>query len=291
MYSAPREASTKTAIVTGANRGIGYAVAQDLVRRGYRVVLLARDQDRGERARRAISTTTAGPGQADLVVGDLDSVRTTRQSAEALLKACPTIDILIHNAGIWPSRLERNEDGLERAFAVNHLAPFLLNHLLEPALIASRARVVQVSAGLYIKGKPDPQKTPTGEDFHPLGTYPTTKLSNLLLMPLFADRWKDRGVTINALHPGVIRTDLGDRKGLLGYALRAVKRLWKSPEEGARPVVRLAIDPKLEGITGRYFHLEEEAPLAPVARDAVMARALWDQALKLSGLDRAGAAS
>lgn len=220
-------------------------------------------------------------------MGDLDCARSSRAAAQALLEACPEIDVLIHNAAIWPSRRELNEDGLERAFAVNHLAPFLLNHLLARALIEARARVVQVSAGLYIKGRPDPERTPSGEDFHPLGTYPTTKLCNLLLVPLFAERWKDQGVTINALHPGVIRTGLGDRDGALGYVLRAVKRLWKSPEQGARPVVRLALDPALEGVTGRYFHLEEESPLAPVARDRAMAERLWTQALELAGLDEA----
>ena len=218
------------------------------------------------------------------VAGDLASAREIRAAAAALLQACPRIDVLIHNAGLWPSRLERNEDGLEHAFVVNHLAPFLLNHLLEARLVEGQSRVVQVSAGLYVKGRPDPARTPTGEDFHPLGTYPTTKLCNLLLVPRFADRWRALGVTSNAVHPGVIRTGLGDRGGVLGYLLRAVKRLWKSPEEGARPVVRLALDPALAGVTGKYFHLEEEAPLQPVARDEALAARLWRQARELSGL-------
>lgn len=276
----------KTIVVTGANRGIGYAVAERLVARGAHVVLLVRDRARGEEARTALRV--AGSGEVSLVVGDLGTVRDARAAAEALLDACPTLDVLVHNAGVWPSRREVDEQGLERAFVVNHLAPFVLNHLLSARLAASRARVVQVSAGLYVKGRPDPARTPWGQDFHPLGTYPTTKLCNLLVMPLFAERWRALGVTVNAVHPGVIRTGLGDRGGALGLVLRAVKRLWRSPDEGARPVVRLALDPALEGVSGRYFHLETEAALLPPATDRALAERLWDQACALGGVGDLG---
>ncbi|MDI1481040.1 SDR family NAD(P)-dependent oxidoreductase [Polyangium sp. y55x31] len=270
----------KTVVVTGGNRGIGQAVARDLVSRGCRVVLHARDRERASLARDELGG--AGPGEVTLVWGDLSTKRGIRETAEAILVACPRIDVLIHNAGLWPSERVLNEDGLEMAFVVNHLAPFMLNHLLEARLVESRSRVVQVSAGLYVKGRPDLEKTPTGEDFHPLGTYPTTKLCNLLLVPRFAARWKDRGPTILALHPGVIRTGLGDRKGMLGGLLRVVKRLWKSPEDGARPVVKLALDPALEGVTGKYYHLDVETELHPVARNEALAAELWAQAQKLS---------
>ncbi|MDI1446856.1 SDR family NAD(P)-dependent oxidoreductase [Polyangium sp. 6x1] len=276
----------KTVVVTGGNRGIGRAVARELITRGCRVVLHARDRARGERALEELRG--AGPGEVTLVTGDLSTKRGIRETADAILAACPRIDVLIHNAGLWPSERILNEDGLEMAFVVNHLAPFMLNHLLEARLVESRSRVVQVSAGLYVKGRPDLEKTPTGEDFQPLGTYPTTKLCNLLLVPRFAARWKERGPTILALHPGVIRTGLGDRKGMLGRLLRVVKRLWKSPEEGARPVVRLALDPALDGVTGRYYHLDVETELLPIARDEALAAKLWSQAEKLSEVLEAG---
>ncbi len=124
--------------------------------------------------------------------------------------------MLVHNAGVWPSRVERDEEGLERAFIENHLAPFGLNLLLEPLLVSSRTHVVQVSAGLYGLGRVELAKTPYGDDFHPVRTYATTKLLNLLCMPRFAKRWAGRGPRIDAVHPGVIRTGLGDRPGVLG---------------------------------------------------------------------------
>jgi NAD(P)-dependent dehydrogenase (short-subunit alcohol dehydrogenase family) len=273
-----------TVVVTGGNRGIGYAVAARLLDEGCDVVLVCRDRERGEAARARLAAL--GGGGPRLVVADLSGVRAVRAAAEAIRDACPRIDVLIHNAGLWPSRRVLGEDGLEQAFVTNHLAPFLLNLELEGLLVASSARVVQVSAGLYVKGQADPERTPTGLDFHPMRTYADTKLCNLLLVPRFAERWQDAGVTINALHPGVIRTGLGDRRGPLGWLLKAVKLTWKSPGTGARPVVRLALSDEVAGLTGRYFHLEEEQPLAPVAADRALAERLWDQAAELTGAPR-----
>jgi NAD(P)-dependent dehydrogenase (short-subunit alcohol dehydrogenase family) len=262
-----------TAVVTGANRGIGYAVAGRLLRHGYDVVLVSRDKARGEAARASL-------GGGRLVVGDLSTVRAVRETAEALNEACPRIDVLVHNAGLWPSKRVLDDDGLERSFVINHLAPFLLNHALEPVLLASGTRVVQVSAGLYVKGRADPERTPAGLDFHAMRTYCDTKLCNLMTVPLFAERWKDAGVTIDAVHPGVIRTGLGARRGPSGLLLKAIKVFVKRPVAGARPVVKLALArPERDG---RYFHVEKEQPLAPVAADTAMARRLWEQAARLT---------
>jgi len=287
MNFADADKPDPTVVVTGANRGIGYAVAERLLRDGCEVVVVARDRERGRAAVASLATAAAsGGGRVRLVRGDLGSVRAVRETAEELRRACPRIDVLIHNAGLWPSRRVLGEDGLEQAFVVNHLAPFLLNHELEPLLTASRARVVQVSAGLYVKGQADPDRTPTGLDFHPIRTYADTKLCNVLLMPRFAERWQDSGVTINAVHPGVIRTGLGDRGGLVGLLLKAAKLLWKKPAEGAGPVVRLATGTETAGLTGRYFHEYEEQALVPPAADAALAERLWAQALELTGLTR-----
>lgn len=255
-----------TAVVTGASRGIGLAVAQELASKGWRVVSVAR---------------TGGPA-SEHVHGDLSCARGVREAAARVLEACPAIDLLVHNAGIWPAKVVRNEDGLETAFAVNHLAAFMLDHLLEDRLAASRARVVLVSAGLAVKGKVDLVRTPTGEDFHVVRTYATTKLLALMLVPLFAERWASRGITIDAIHPGVIRTGLGDRGGPSGLLLRAVKRTWKPAEEGARPVVRLALD-ATPG-SGRWFDVDREAPLPAPASDRVLAERVWQQAAELSGV-------
>lgn len=259
----------RTAVVTGGNRGIGLAVVEALAQQGFRVVAVVRDPAAADGLQR--SGVTA-------VVGDLSSARTVAEAAGALREACPRIDVLVHNAGLWPTALAHNEDGLELSFAVNHLAPFQLNLALEDRV----SKVVQVSAGLYVKGRVDPDRTPTGADFHRMRTYCDTKLANLLLVPLFARRWREAGVTINAVHPGVIRTRLGDPGGPLGLLLRMVKLTWRPPSVGAAPVVRLT---GVDGLTGRYFEVDEDKP-GPSDDD--LAERLWRQALALTGTRDAG---
>ena len=248
----------RTAVVTGGNRGIGYAVCESLAHKGFRTIAVVRDP------------AADVPDGVEKVPGDLADKHAVATLATALRDTCETIDVLVHNAGVWPTRLRHNEDGLEESFAVNHLAPFQLNLALEDRL----RRVVQVSAGLYVKGRVDLDRTPYGTDFHRMRTYCDTKRANLLLVPLFARRWQDAGVTIDAVHPGVIRTDLGDPGGALGVVLRVVKRRWATPADGAVPIVRLVERPG----TGRYFTVDTEdaMPDGP-------ARELWDQARELTG--------
>jgi NAD(P)-dependent dehydrogenase (short-subunit alcohol dehydrogenase family) len=250
----------RTAVVTGGNRGIGYAVCESLVAKGFRVVTVVRDP------------AAATPAGVEVLHGDLASRRTVTALAADLRDTCDTIDVLVHNAGVWPTRLTLNEDGIETSFAVNHLAPFQLNLALEDRL----RRVVQVSAGLYVKGRVDLERTPAGADFHRLRTYCDTKRANLLLMPEFARRWQDGRVTIDAVHPGVIRTELGDPGGALGMVLRLVKRRWATPADGAKPIVALATGTG----TGRYFDVDTETPFVA---EPELARQLWAQAEKLTG--------
>ncbi|WP_320668914.1 SDR family NAD(P)-dependent oxidoreductase [Patulibacter defluvii] len=273
--------------MTGANRGIGRAVTTDLVSaRGWRVIAVCRDPREGEGLRRALATC---PGEVRVVIGDLAGARVAREAAARIRAACDRIDVLIHNAGVWPARRELVEGGVERAFAVNHLAPFLLNHELEPRLVDG-GRIVQVSAGLHVKGRADVERVWNGASFHPIRTYADTKLCNLLTLARFAERLRPRGIAINAVHPGVIRTGLGDRGGPLGLLLRLVKRGWADPTDAVAPIVRLARDPALAGVSGRYYEIEQEQPLAPLAADPVVADAVWRQARRLSGLDPLAAA-
>ncbi|MEO3787728.1 SDR family NAD(P)-dependent oxidoreductase [Actinocorallia sp. B10E7] len=257
-------------VITGGNRGIGLATAELLVAGGAKVALVARSREQGEAAAARLGEN------AELVVGDLADRAGVTALAGELRERFPDLRTLVHNAGIWPSKRVLNADGFEQAFFTNHLAPFLLNHLLEDRLEECGSTVVQVSAGLYVKGKVDPERTPTGQDFHAIRTYADTKLANLMMLPLFAERWKDAGVTVNALHPGVIRTGLGDRRGPIGLLLKLVKRSWQPPEEGGRPVARLVTD--VPATSGAYFDVDKEIPLDPMALDTALARRLWADA-------------
>jgi NAD(P)-dependent dehydrogenase (short-subunit alcohol dehydrogenase family) len=275
----------RTCVVTGASSGIGRAVAMALARRGLRVVIVCRDRARGEAALGAI----AAGGHPDdpapaLIVADLATLAGMRDAADGILTACPRLDVLVHNAGVWPVRRERTDDGLEVGFAVNHLAPFVLNQLLGDRLRQGRARVVQVSAGLYVRGRVDLERTPTGDDFTLFGTYATSKLCNLIATLELASRLEADGVTVNAVHPGVVRTKLGALPGPAGVALRAVKLLWASPAKGAEGPVRLAVDPALGAVSARYFDRLRETPVDARAADPALASALWRRSLELARL-------
>ena len=274
----------RVCVVTGGNAGIGRAMVQALAQQQAQVVLVSRDKVRGETAVQEIRTTNPN-ANIELVVGDVGSIAGTRQLAQTLLARCPRLHVLINNAGVWPTKKEINEDGLEQGFMVNHLAPFMLNQLLRERLQASApARIVNVNAGLYVNGRIDLQKTPYGHDFHPIRTYASTKLCSVLCLPLEAAQLADSGVTINAVHPGVINTKLGAMRGPLGWLMKLVKRGWATPEQGAIAPVWLATAPEVANTSGHYFNEKEPMPLAETAQNAELAQQLWQLSLERAHL-------
>lgn len=255
------------AVVTGANRGIGLEIAHGLRTRGYTLTLLCRD-------------VSSAPPAARVLACDLSDLSATRLAANTLA-AGPPIDVFVHNAGLWPTRCERNAEGFERAFVVNHLAPFVLNRLLERSFEQQATRVVQVSAGLYPLGRINLALTPSGRDFGKLRTYATTKLCNLLCTRRWASRWASRGAaTIDAIHPGVVRTGLGaGAGGALDTVLGLAKRFWLTPEQGAAPIIHLATGAVgRPWLCGRYWDRFDEARYAAIACDEALADAVWQQA-------------
>ncbi|MFZ1396294.1 MAG: SDR family NAD(P)-dependent oxidoreductase [Candidatus Promineifilaceae bacterium] len=274
----------RVCVVTGGNAGIGRAMVQALAQQQAQVVLVSRDKVRGETAVQEIRQTLP-QAQIELVVGDVGSVASTHALAQTLLARYPLIHVLINNAGVWPTKKQINEDGLEMGFMVNHLAPFMLNQLLQERLQASApARIVNVNAGLYVNGRVDLQKTPYGADFHPIRTYASSKLCSVLCLPLEAAQLAGSGVTINAVHPGVINTKLGAMRGPLGWLMKLVKRSWATPEQGAIAPVWLATAPELVDTNGRYFNEKEAIPLADVAQNAELAQQLWQFSLERAHL-------
>lgn len=272
----------KVVVVTGANRGLGFEIAKDARARGHEVVALSRSLARGEEAKRVLES--AGPGPAVRVVdGDLGTVAGVAAAGAKLREACPIVHVLVHNAGLWPSARRVDEHGLEEAFVVNHLAPFALSHALLPRLAPARGRVVLVTAGLYVAGRPSIARTPSGADFDALRTYASTKACALALLPRLAERFTAHGVTINAVHPGVLRTGLGDRTGVLGALVSFAKRFWRPASSGVASVSRLAFDEGLEATTGALFLEHARSELAAPAADRELAAALWEHAVRVTG--------
>lgn len=273
-------------ILTGASRGIGRALALELATRpDVRLVLVARDAARLEGLAREIaarrSATDRGRGAAVVVAGDVGAREPARALGERLCEVVEGGATLIHNAGLWPSRRVMTAGGLEQAFVVNFVGPMLLQR---PLIAAGRlARILVVSAGLAVKGRFDPERTPAGADFSAFRTYCTTKLCLAVAMRDVAAAHPELDVTV--LHPGVVRTDLGDRPGLLGSLLRLVKRRWESPEACAARLARILDRPRWSAAGQATWMFEEsEQPWPAAFDDAATRRAVRTACERWAGL-------
>ena len=269
-------------LITGANRGIGRSISLDLAARGHPLILLCRDPEAGAAVLAEVQATPGNVG-ARLVLADLARADQVDAAAAEVLGDTPALDALILNAGLWPDRLEVDERGIERSFAVNQLAPFQLTARLWPLLRASRSRIVCVSAGLYVFGRRDLARVSRGQDFSRLRTYCDTKRCNAVFAVELARRAVGTGVTVNAVHPGVINTGLGEGWGVIRPLVRLWKRFLAPPEQGALAPVALAVDPVYHDVTGQYFNELKPEPWKNGVGDPEEATALWALSESLTG--------
>ncbi len=262
----------KVCVVTGATGGIGAATARGLAEQGATVLLVARDAARGGALRDEIARGT-GNERVHLFRADLSSQAQVRAVAAEIAAAHPCVDVLVNNAGLYSFRRQESVDGIEMTWAVNHLAPFLLTRLLlGPLRAAGGARVIAVSSQAHRLAK-IPWHDMRMRRYFGLRAYNVTKLANILFTRELARREADGGITANALHPGVVATEI-----LMGGfpPLRLFRRYLRTHQEGARTPVFLASSPRAEGITGRYWIDERPVDPAPTALDDDAARRLWE---------------
>ncbi len=271
----------KVCVVTGAGAGIGRAAATALARMGARVGMVSRSHERGEAARAQV-VRESGSAAVDLFPADLSARNEVRRLASEIRERYERLDVLVNNAAVYTRERTLSPDGIELQFAVNHLAPFLLTGLLLDVLERSApSRVVTVSSEAHRPVKLRWDDLQGERRYRGLRAYGTAKLGNLLFTRELARRTAGTGVAANAVHPGVVGTEL-----LFGgwAPLRLLKRFMRTPEQGARVVVRLASAPELEGVTGRYFREEGEIRPSAAALDDEAARRLWRVSEELTGL-------
>lgn len=272
----------KVCLITGATGGIGRETALALARKGAEVVLVARSRERGEATREEIARE-AGNSGISLLLADLASQAQIRHLAEEFRRRHDRLHVLINNAGTFTWRRRLTDDGLETQFAVNHLAPFLLTNLLLELLISSSpARIITVASESHRHGRLAWENLQGEKGYSGLRAYGASKLANVLFTRELARRLAGTGVTANAVHPGVVATEI-----LLGSfpPLRLLKPFMWTPEQGAEPLVHLAADREGEEVSGRYFARHEQMQPAPLARDDEAARRLWELSEKLTGLE------
>jgi NAD(P)-dependent dehydrogenase (short-subunit alcohol dehydrogenase family) len=275
----------KTCVVTGATSGIGEETALALARDGARVVIVARSPERGAKALERIRSET-GNERVELVLADLASLAEIRRLAQELLSACPQIHVLVNNAGVVNLERRVTVDGFEETFAVNHLAYYALTNLLLDRLLASApARIVNVASDAHKFGPLDPDDLHSEKSYRAMRVYGRSKTANILFTVELARRLQDTGVTVNAVHPGPVASRLGKNNGLLGRAVTSLLApFFLSPERGARTSVHVATAPELADVSGRYFAKCREARTTAAARDPALARRLWDESARLTGI-------
>lgn len=274
----------KTVLVTGGTGGIGLATAAGLAGLGARVGIVGRDEGRARAAAERIRT--AG-GDVDVFTADVSSRREVRRLAEQVLAAYPRLDVLVNNVGGYWATRHATEDGLERTFAVNHLAPFLLTHLLLDRLRSSApARVVTVSSGAQAMGRIDFDDLQGVRSYSGQRAYNQSKLANVLFTYELARRLEGSGVTANVLHPGVVRTAFAqeDSGGWMRLMLPVVRPFMKTPERGAETSIYLASSPEVDGVSGRYFANSKPKASSRASYDTAAARRLWEVSAGLVGL-------
>jgi NAD(P)-dependent dehydrogenase (short-subunit alcohol dehydrogenase family) len=275
----------RVCVVTGASRGIGRATAESLGRLGATLELVCRRREDGETVASAIAKggTCPVPG---VVEADLSSQAAVRAAALEIRGRHPAIHVLINNAGLVARERGETVDGHESQLAVNHLAPFLLTGLLLPSLRAGApSRVITVSSTTHQGAAIDFDDLQSRREYDSAEVYAATKLMNVLFTYELARRLRGTGVTANCLHPGAVATRLlADymRVPLVGGAL--ARTFGITPDEGADTVVYLAAAEEVAGVTGKYFTNRRETRSSPVSHDEAVARRLWEESERLTGL-------
>jgi NAD(P)-dependent dehydrogenase (short-subunit alcohol dehydrogenase family) len=284
-------------VITGANSGIGFATAIELTKQGAEVILVCRDEARGNEALKKVQSTANGQSPK-LFVADLASQAAVRDLSTKLHEHLPRIDILINNAAAaFPDR-KMTVDGIERTFAINYLAPFLLTHLVLDLIRKSPAgRIVNVTAGMpgltagtaWFPGAPktDFLENLQGErHYSQVSAYKLSKFGIMLFTYELARRLKATGITVNCLHPGVIATPFGRKAGgTISFVSKVLTPFLRGPEVGAQTPVYLATSPEVGKITGGYFEKSKQKKSAPITYDPEIALKYWNISERLTGLD------
>jgi NAD(P)-dependent dehydrogenase (short-subunit alcohol dehydrogenase family) len=270
------DSQPRVAIVTGASAGIGLAASVELARRGWSLVLVGRDRHRLDEALAQVRAAGSAPATAQRWdFAELDQVRAM---AAALRDQYPRIDLLANNAGGTSARRQHTVDGFELTIQSNHLAPFLLSHLLRDRLAGGR--IVDTASIAHRGGAVDPDDL-NGDRrrWTVMGAYGSAKQANILFAAEAARRWPE--ILSTSYHPGTVRTRFGRDNPLISFSYR-IAPFMRTPERGARTLVWLAEAPDI--VNGAYYVDERARQPRPNAADAALAARLWDASLAAVGL-------
>lgn len=273
----------KTAIVTGANSGMGMATVRALSDMGAKVIMLCRSEKRGIEALEKLSSEKKR--DLELILCDLGNYASIRAFANLVRKGHDHIDILVNNAGFISLDRQETEEGLERQFGINHVGHFLLTMSLLD-LMGEGGRIVNVASGAHKTGKIHFDDINLTKGFNVITAYSQSKLANVLFTRELARRVKDKGITVNCCHPGAVATNIGiDRDTGFGKTVtKLLKPFFQTPEQGARTAIFLASDDSISDITGEYFYKCKIAKSSKRSKDMELAKKLFEFSEELVGI-------
>jgi retinol dehydrogenase-13 len=273
-------------LITGATAGIGYVTARKFASHGARLLCINRNEKKSKELKAEIENEFGV--SCEYIIADLSNLEDVRDIAEKLRKINIPIDVLIHNAGIYLTRREATAEGFERVFVVNHLASFMINILLGEKLKSQgKAKIILVNSeghrfaawGLRLDDLSWEKRRYSG-----LKSYGSAKLAQLLTMLLFDEYFSTSGVTINAMHPGAVKTETGQENGVV---YRWIKRhlydkILRPTEIAAESIYYLGVSKEMEGVSGKFFNLTTEEEPAPPALDKEAAYEIWAKSAEMS---------
>ena len=278
----------KLVVITGATSGIGYHTARKYAAHGASLLCINRNLQKSEALCREIESEFGV--KCDYKIADLSNLQDIHQVADELLKLNAPINVLIHNAGIYLTKRELTSDGLERVFVIQYLSSFILNFILMDKLKSQeKARIILVNSeghrfaawGLRIDDLNWEKRRYSG-----LKSYGSAKIAQLLSMIVFNEHFKNTGISINAMHPGAVKTDTGQENGpgYRWFKRNFIDKTLKSPEISAEALYYLGVSKEIEAFSGKFFNLTIEEEPAPPALDKEVAYELWEKSLYLGGL-------
>jgi NAD(P)-dependent dehydrogenase (short-subunit alcohol dehydrogenase family) len=275
----------KIVMVTGANSGIGKAASLALAKMGATVVMVARNKERGEAARSEIIRKSQN-NSIDLLLADLSSLESVRKLATDFREKYSELHVLINNAGLFNQRRRVTADGYENTFATNYLATFLLTNLQLGLLKASApSRIINVSSVGHYNGHINFDDLNLEKEYGGWKAYGQSKLALVLFTHELAKKLQGTGVTINAVHPGTVATNIWSRPfGPVGFIMALPKLFMTSPEKGAETIVYLASSPDAKALSGEYLEKLKVKKSSDESYDEEIAQRLWDVSAKLTRL-------
>lgn len=276
----------KVSIITGATSGVGYHAARRLAQGGASLILVCRDERKAEELRKELLQTYHS--QAEIVLADFSRLSDVRKAAESILDKHARIDVLINNAGLHRTTRHLTEEGFETVFCVNHLASYLFTRLLLDRMLESApARIIQInSEGHRFGGLDLNDLTWARRHYVGLQGYGASKVAQLLTVWEFTDLLAGTGLTINAMHPGAVRTNIGlDNGPLYRWSQKLLVRpLLRKPKISGEAIFYLAAAPEMQNVSGKFFNLTVEEKPMPHALDRELGKRVWKVSEELTGL-------